>query len=397
MHIQTLINSKLFKQESLKNFLWTRNIPLPLNYHFILIATGLCGSSALVKFLQACHITLCDESLRRSAKGLYFEHFKTLQSPASYKIISYVEHWNLNLKQRASFLASIQKEVPVLSLIRDPISMLKTGINHPSSGGAKRVLRLDEDFSSILNIKKYYINGFASNALKHKKVLGQAPNLHSLDRWINELIFCQDFFVKILKKHKIFYMDMSEIMPDKAFDSLSKLALRFHFLEPKKDEMLFKGLINGKLITYFPLFLELPLKNKAGKIIKIILSTHQIHPYLKHCDELLDKEALPFENMLLYLAQDELELVLKESAILKQTKSYLQDFLGALKERINTEQNKLYKEKDILNYLFENKALSKKLFYILQNNLTHIKQNRADIVSSWKYYQEFMQFAKHIK
>ncbi|TKX30192.1 hypothetical protein CQA38_00700 [Campylobacter sp. MIT 12-5580] len=397
MHIQTLIHSKLLNDESLKNLLWAKNIALPLNYEFILIATGLCGSSALVKFLQACHITLCDESLRKSAKGLYFEHFKRLQSPASYKIISYIEHWNLNLKQRADFLASIKKEVPVLSLVRDPISILKTGINHPSSGGAKRVLKLDEDFSSILNIKKYYINGFASNALKNKKVLGQAPNLHSLPKWINELIFCQDFFVKNLKHHEFFYMDMSEIMPDKAFDSLSKLALKFDFKAPKKDKALFKGQINGKLITYFPIFLELPLKNKAKKAIKITLSTHQIHPHLKHCNELLDEKDLAFENMLLYLAQDELELVLKENKLLKQIKSYLQDFLRALKERINTEQNKLYKEEDILNYLFENKTLSKKLLYILQNNLKHIKQNRADIVSSWKYYQEFMDFAKHIK
>ncbi|NDJ26734.1 hypothetical protein DMB95_02150 [Campylobacter sp. MIT 12-8780] len=397
MHIQTLIHSKLLNDESLKNLLWAKNIALPLNYEFILIATGLCGSSALVKFLQACKIGLCDEDLKTSAKGLYFEHFKSLQTQASYKIISYIEHWSLNLKQRANFFARASKKVPVLFLVRDPISMLKTAINHPSSDKARRVLKLNEDFSPILNMKKYYINGFASNALNNKKILGQAPNLHSLPKWINELIFCQNFFVKILKHHKIMYIDMNELMPDKAFDTLNKLALEFAFQTPKKDELLFKAELNGKLITYFPIFLELPLKNKAGKAIKIILSTHQIHPYLKHCNELLDEKDLAFENMLLYLAQDELELVLKENELLKQIKSYLQDFLKSLKERINTEQNKLYKEEDILNYLFENKALSKKLFYILQNNLKHIKQNRADIVSSWKYYQEFMDFAKHIK
>lgn len=396
MHIQTLINSKLLEQNKLKDFLWDKNIALPLDYHLICIASGLCGSSAFVKFLQACHISLCDESLKRSAKGLYFEHFKSLRYPTSYKIITYIEHWNLTLKQRIKFFARLRKNAPVLFLVRDPISMLKTGINHPSSNGAKRILRLNENFEHILNIKKYYINGFSSNALKNTKILSNSPNLHSLDKWINELIFCQSFFTQLLKNHKIHYIDMSEIMPDRAFDTLSKLALQFHFPSPKKDELIFKGQINGKLITYFPLFLELPLKNKANKNIKITLSTYQIHPHLQDYSEILLKQVLPIENMLLSIAKEDLQILLRNKDILNQAQKYLQNFLQALQNRIQMEQDKLYKEEDILNYLSANKALSKKLFSILQNNLKHINQTRDDIINSWKYYQEFINFMKNI-
>lgn len=380
--------------KSKQKFLWDFKIPLPPTYHFIALCFGLCGSSAFIKFLRACRVHVCDVSLKRSARGYYLEHFKFLQNCAGYKALTYVEHWQLTQKARAEFFSRVSVNVPVLFLVRDPISMLKTAANHPSSGGANRVFELGKNFEHILNIKKYYSNGFSSNALPNAKILSNTPNINSLERWINEIVFCWDFFATLLKKHEIIYIDMNEILPQNAFATLSKLSHQLSFAPPNEQDTIFTGQINGKLITYFPLFLELPLKNKTNKTVKITISTHQIHPNLKNNCQVLFDDHLPFKNMLVSMNDDDLKHLCQDDKLLKQTKAYLNEFLQALKDRIENEQEKLYKEEDVLNYLKQHKSLQNRLYTLLDKNLRIIFQKRPDLVDEWKYCKEFMNFSK---
>lgn len=57
------------------------------------------------------------------------------------------------------------------------------------------------------------------------------------------------------------------------------------------------------------------------------------------------------------------------------------------------EQNQIT-EKQVLDYLKKNKKLRLKLKKNLDKELVHIKQSRADIVATWKYYKEFEKICK---
>ncbi|HEB9327257.1 TPA: DUF2972 domain-containing protein, partial [Campylobacter coli] len=76
---------------------------------------------------------------------------------------------------------------------------------------------------------------------------------------------------------------------------------------------------------------------------------------------------------------------------------YQIDFLNVLEKRIKyIEKSKLTTEQ-VLNYLRKNSELSGLLKQILDKELFHIKQHRPDIVTSWRYYQEFEKYIKSEK
>ncbi|EDJ1544447.1 capsular biosynthesis protein, partial [Campylobacter jejuni] len=102
------------------------------------------------------------------------------------------------------------------------------------------------------------------------------------------------------------------------------------------------------------------------------------------------------ENLGIFLKPQEFERLKQDSKLFDVAKRYLNNFIEALEERIDLEKAKLFKEKDVLNYLKENKELRVKLKNILDKELVHIKQHRPDIVASWKYYQEFEQMCKEL-
>ncbi|HEC1885149.1 TPA: DUF2972 domain-containing protein, partial [Campylobacter jejuni] len=100
--------------------------------------------------------------------------------------------------------------------------------------------------------------------------------------------------------------------------------------------------------------------------------------------EFFDKP-LKYENLGIFIKPKEFEHLKQDIKLFGATKKYLNNFIKALEERIELEKTKLFKEEDVLNYLKENKELRIKLKNILDKELIHIKQNRPDIVASWKY------------
>lgn len=62
--------------------------------------------------------------------------------------------------------------------------------------------------------------------------------------------------------------------------------------------------------------------------------------------------------------------------------------------RIELEKQKLINEEQILAYLKENPSLCEKYKKMFDEELEHIKENRPDIVASWKYYAKFEKICK---
>ncbi|EOV9163945.1 DUF2972 domain-containing protein, partial [Campylobacter jejuni] len=204
---------------------------------------------------------------------------------------------------------------------------------------------------------------------------------------------------------------MEEIKPAKAFDTMCDLANKFGFKKPT-DKKFFEGVMNGDFLGILPFTLYIhskdidnvyslmksyenlsSLKDNDGIHLQITSTNlvefyKQSKEYINFTKEFFDKP-LKYENLGIFLKPQEFGRLKQDSKLFDVTKRYLNNFIEALEERIDLEKAKLFKEKDVLNYLKENKELRVKLKNILDKELVHIKQHRPDIVASWKYYQEF--------
>nr|WP_234763125.1 DUF2972 domain-containing protein [Campylobacter jejuni] len=258
-------------------------------------------------------------------------------------------------------------------------------MNHHTNNPDKdvRLFNLSSDFNKILNCKKYgtsIVGKFAN-----------APMIEYLNFWFfTDRWFLYNSLLSSIRNFEVFYIDMEEIKPAKAFDTMCDLANKFGFKKPT-DKKFFEGVMNG----------DFPMRLHVEDMIIIITTLlrakqmRQSKEYINFTKEFFDKP-LKYENLGIFLKPQEFGRLKQDSKLFDVTKRYLNNFIEALEERIDLEKAKLFKEKDVLNYLKENKELRVKLKNILDKELVHIKQHRPDIVASWKYYQEFEKMCKEL-
>ncbi|MBZ7940537.1 DUF2972 domain-containing protein [Campylobacter molothri] len=390
---------------------WEMNLPLPDNYEFVYPLFGLSGGGALSSFFQKCNLNMCYDFHRSFFKS-YCLNYNLFKKNHQINILYYTE-WGLNVPNREKFLSLFFKKVPILLLVRDPISRLKTAVNHHTNNPEKdiRLINLTLNFNKILNCKKYGTNiaGKYSNA----------PMIEYLKFWFfSDRWFLYNSFLSSVGNFEAYYLDMEEIKPARAFDTMCDLADKFNFEKPT-DKLFFKGIMNGNFLGILPFTLYVhpkdinniysltnsyenlfSLKNDGGIYLQITSSNliefyKQSKEYINFTKEFFD-HPLKYENLGIFLKQQEFERLKKDNSLFDATKKYLNNFVKALEERIELERAKLFKEKDVLNYFKENKELRLKLKNILDKELVHIKKYRPDIVASWKYYQEFEKMCEEL-
>ncbi|EDO9712371.1 DUF2972 domain-containing protein, partial [Campylobacter jejuni] len=372
---------------------------------------GLSGGGALSSFFQKCNLNMCYDFHRSFFKS-YCLNYNLFKKNHQTNILYYTE-WGLNMPNREKFLSLFFKKVPILLLVRDPISRLKTAVNHHTNNPDKdvRLFNLSSDFNKILNCKKYgtsIVGKFAN-----------APMIEYLNFWFfTDRWFLYNSLLSSIKNFKVFYIDMEEIKPAKAFDTMCDLANKFGFKKPT-DKKFFEGVMNGDFLGILPFTLYIHSKDidnvyslmKSYENLSSLKDNDSIHlqitstnliefykqskEYINFTKEFFDKP-LKYENLGIFLKPQEFECLKQDSKLFDVTKRYLNNFIKALEERIELEKAKLFKEEDVLNYFKENKELRLKLKNILDKELVHIKKHRPDIVASWKYYQEFEKMCKEL-
>ncbi|EDA4547004.1 DUF2972 domain-containing protein, partial [Campylobacter jejuni] len=348
---------------------------------------GLSGGGALSSFFQKCGLNM-HYDFHRSFLKSYYLNYNLFKERHRNNILYYTE-WGLNTLYREKFLSLFLKKVIILFLVRDPISRLKTAVNHHTNNPDKdvRLFNLSSDFNKILNCKKYgtsIVGKFAN-----------APMIEYLNFWFfTDRWFLYNSLLSSIRNFEVFYIDMEEIKPAKAFDTMCVLADKFGFKRPV-DKINFSHIVFDDTIGYFPMRLHV---EDMIIIITTLLRAKQMRQskeYINFTKEFFDKP-LKYENLGIFLKPQEFGRLKQDSKLFDVTKRYLNNFIEALEERIDLEKAKLFKEKDVLNYLKENKELRVKLKNILDKELVHIKQHRPDIVASWKYYQEFEKMCKEL-
>ncbi|ELE4432985.1 DUF2972 domain-containing protein, partial [Campylobacter jejuni] len=383
---------------------WEMNLPLPDNYEFVFLSGGLSGHAAMMSFFNVCGIGYLYHHMDLM-KNRYIDYYHFSRIENLYSIITYGQYsLTQGMNNIGKYLTLINK-IPILFLVRDPISRLKTGVNHPIlNPKSMKEICLNNDYSDVFK-NKMYVGDIGKNFYYSEK-----PSMKYLPRWINEDTMYQTSLCLLFSNRDITYIDMEEIKPAKAFDTMCDLANKFGFKKPT-DKKFFEGVMNGDLAGFIPINLFIDKKNliynnkviyKDNDSIHLqITSTNLIEfykqskEYINFTKEFFDKP-LKYENLGIFLKPQEFERLKQDSKLFDVAKRYLNNFIEALEERIDLEKAKLFKEKDVLNYLKENKELRVKLKNILDKELVHIKQHRPDIVASWKYYQEFEKMCQEL-
>ncbi|ECQ9201722.1 DUF2972 domain-containing protein [Campylobacter jejuni] len=365
---------------------WEINLPLPDNYEFVFLSAGVSGHAAMVKFLEDCNCRLFSKYSHRGNNifGAYCDQYAFLNKKG-FNILTFFEYGIVDYKLKSKFIGLFNSKKRVLFLVRDPIERLKSRINHIAPNKfAIYDFNLNSNVKEIVNVKKYY----------SKNGINDFPDINILENLLTFNFFCYKLLIDFFRKSHIFYIDMEEIKPAKAFDTMCILADKFGFKRPV-DKINFSHIVFDDTIGYFPMRLHV---EDMIIIITTLLRAKQMRQskeYINFTKEFFDKP-LKYENLGIFLKPQEFGRLKQDSKLFDVTKRYLNNFIEALEERIDLEKAKLFKEKDVLNYLKENKELRVKLKNILDKELVHIKQHRPDIVASWKYYQEFEKMCKEL-
>ncbi|EPD4174524.1 DUF2972 domain-containing protein [Campylobacter jejuni] len=378
---------------------WEMNLPLPDNYEFVWLSSALSGHAAMTMYLELCEVNIC-KYIHHDPFIIYSNIFmQLLNSPLKYNVIAYTDYTHVYVSREdlERFLNLLNKNKPVLYLVRDPISRLKTGLNHINLK-VNRLDRFDLDtpIERVLDRETYYFES-------------PLPTCdHIKTYWIYaESFFRLNFLTQFFKIEKITYLDMASIKPEYAYHTFSQLNALYHFRQISKN--LFHNTVVYDMLGAFlsiPLILCVDLENFGvnyadGKIIEILITTrqffklHKINNY-KKINPVLFKDNLPFENLIFCIPKEQFVYLENNLTLIKCIQSYLEEFISKMKVKFDLKAKCLICENQILAYLKNNQTLMRQWKKIFDQELICIKQHHPNIVASWKYYQEFEKMCKEL-
>ncbi|ECL3805977.1 DUF2972 domain-containing protein [Campylobacter jejuni] len=378
---------------------WEMNLPLPDNYEFVWLSSALSGHAAMTMYLELCEVNIC-KYIHHNPFIIYSNIFmQLLNNPLKYNVIAYTDYTHVYVSREdlERFLNLLNKNKPVLYLVRDPISRLKTGLNHINLK-ANRLDRFDLDtpIERVLDRETYYFES-------------PLPTCdHIKTYWIYaESFFRLNFLTQFFKIEKITYLDMTSIKPEYAYHTFSQLNALYHFRQISKN--LFYDTVVYDMLGAFlsiPLILCVDLENFGvkyadSKIIEILITTrqffklHKINNY-KKINPVLFKDNLPFENLIFCIPKEQFVYLENNLTLIKCIQSYLEEFISKMKVKFDLKVKCLICENQILAYLKNNQTLMRQWKKIFDQELICIKQHHPNIVASWKYYQEFEQMCKEL-
>lgn len=353
------------------------------------------GGIAMAEFLRKCG---CKVYYSDAVANIAYSYYYKILSKdwTQYNVLIYAEYERYlissmrNSIQEDKLFILTDKKLPILFQTRDSIGMMKHALG-------RKWIELEKSWNSV-----FYLN---DNSVLDKIPIIQKIFQEGIFKNRNMFAFKRRVFIQNSLanafKHsgEITYLDMSEISKEKAFDTMVKLSQKFGFNPPKEEDKHFfetKKTGGGAIFQILPLTLIARAKDigVGDEEVKIEISV------LKNTNELdLTKEIIdfiPLQDFAFYITQEDYEILKSNDKFFSTTKNYLKDFAYKLDERIKLEESLMINEKDVLEYLRNNKQARLDIKSILDEDLIHIKTHRPDIVASWKYYQEFERMCEEL-
>ncbi|MFX3626364.1 DUF2972 domain-containing protein [Campylobacter sp. LH-2024] len=368
---------------------WEMNLPLPDNYEFVFWGShgvGNFGFSNFMKKLDMICIYYKNNDPILDYCDCYNKLllFKKINGKIYFQIREY-------FNQKNYYLIDVKNN---LCLVRDPISILKTFLNL-NRRNINFIDELEFDFS---------VNVFLKNRIAYVDEIGKTekPTLNAINRILENhglsYYFHDVLSVKLLNIKNTYFIDMSEILHDKTYQTLCRLNTIFNIKKPNiKDSKFYKHNF-GEYNTWLPIKINL-FNLIRKKIIIIIDDKYKALDYKESNYIKLNKFFnFKLDKFIILLDKSDQNLFFEHTKPFKdRIKKYLNNLFSSLEKQKNIEKNKKLIEEDILLFFKNNHFLRKKFMQIMNtNHLSYIKQHRPDIVASWKYYQEFEKMCEEL-
>ncbi|WP_281651566.1 DUF2972 domain-containing protein, partial [Helicobacter bilis] len=354
-------------------------LPPKVRYKFVFIRYGLSGGAAMSDFLT--HSSVSEMEYKK-----IFKHYCKQQD-----ICLYINHlWQREEKDLRRVLYALKNNDWFLILVRDPISRIKTAINH---GWFKHGRNYDHIIEFDINDDFYKVVDSMGFFNTEGKLVSNHAFIHndSLKHIIGLCSFAYYSNIAVLPKNaNITYLDMQEIMPDKAFDTMTKLAKKFNFSLPKEENR--KDYVDIRFGNFFYILpLTFAMETQNSKKVKVHISAqHNIKSVSVMINHILFDTPHPLLDQVAFsMSEDDLKALQDDKETLDKVKAYMVRFLDELKKRTDYIQRNKKHENDVLEIFRGDRDLRRKFKAMLDRELIHIKAHRPDIVASWKYYQEF--------
>ncbi|MWV62378.1 DUF2972 domain-containing protein [Helicobacter saguini] len=374
-----------------KDLTFALNLPFPPTYNFIWLQKDSSASAAFTLFLSLCEVNfiICYSDYE-------VQNYDILQNTNTYNILNIHQH-----KPKIHYL--VDKKSPIIFIVRDPISILKTALNH---------FKDFENFTPLMrkfNLTCDYTKLIPKTIFVYSKE--SKPTLDSIKNVSFSVYFNTHKRLKILKDFtsEIICLDFSDFSSTNAFNTMENLSIHLGFKKPIQKES-FEGLAidNLEVLPAKLMVNESDINNvfnpqnsqntqnldslNSLDSIEILITTHQKTPNFNDYDnitqDIFGERELMFKNMI-FLTKDSKKLQ-KNELLYKKVKEYLNGYLDTLEKSEKEKRASFITESQIINYLKDNKDLREKLKAHLKDDLQYVLENHPDYVKKWKYYNELM-------
>ncbi|MWV62599.1 DUF2972 domain-containing protein [Helicobacter saguini] len=374
------------------------NLPIPHNYNYVFFAFGASAHGTIIDFLELIlnikidkiHTSYFDSKYNSIPSYLPYPNNK--KDMYVYDRIFVMHHF---YDYKFPYLA---REMPFIILVRDPISRLKTMVNHGflHPNVKSNTFFLHDDLKVVLDRRCYYglEKNFMGNSWDNLSYFARLPSV-DITRYYVDIAKCMNYpysSIANICKNNVFYMDMSEFLPQNVIESLKKYAKFFNkniedsILEKHKAYLQEKKWSN--LAYAIPLNMQIPLNNTI-LTLHINLKNEIPKNMIEISDLLFDKDYEILKIVGFGMNSYDLCMLKNNEIALIDVRFYMQEFLSELIKIDKKILDSQVKESDIIAYFKANKALANDFKSLLDKELEHIKKHRPDIVESWKFYQQF--------
>ncbi|MBK1974088.1 DUF2972 domain-containing protein, partial [Campylobacter sp. TTU-622] len=170
-------------------------------------------------------------------------------------------------------------------LVRDPISRLKTGVNHPFR---EKLVQIDLNKDKDVD---FFTRRYLVNIQNNQKIYSNFPSFFPLNIYISLNHFLQATVLKYFIPNEIIFIDCMEIMPCQAKKTILDLSQKLNFTAPI-NSTIYQYNTNSYFMAVLPIILRI-------NDILIHVTTHN-YVNLNKQSELIDIYNFLFDNPCVY-------------------------------------------------------------------------------------------------
>ncbi|MBZ7929192.1 DUF2972 domain-containing protein [Campylobacter sp. RM10542] len=316
------------------------------------------GETAFQEMLSRCNVKILEKNIWYD-NGLdrYKAFYNNLKAKEDYvKCIPIIE---CNFNEYNKYLHMINKNVLAVCLVRDPIKIMASVYNY-------KILKNKDNLNfSNLNCNDNLLNNYYYAATKNKTIISKKEiksrinDIKNINKNIRFTYIAQTHLINLKNISHVYYIDVSEISNNKAYETLYKLSKIVGFSLPNNSK-----LINNLSYTHYLRFIfdiEKPI------IYRHYFDSRYIELYLYNNYRIIDENFYNITNMFnfknkesymnnifIIIKKNHFNSIHNKKDILYEVKFNINIFLNKINNMIKIFKKESIKDNDILEILSKN-------------------------------------------